>query len=79
MVSNLVAMMASTYLTISISSDLDFLSSAHLTLHSSHYYSLAALSVLAWSNSATAYSRIFSWIFKAASVCFNLVSASALA
>lgn len=44
MVSNLVAMMASTYLTTLISAILPSLSLAHLVLHSSHYLSLAALS-----------------------------------
>jgi len=44
MVSNLVAMMASTYLTTLISAVLPSLSLAHLVLHSSHYLSLAALS-----------------------------------
>jgi len=60
MVSNLVAMMASTSLTIAISSDLDDLSAAHLTLHSSHYYYLATLSSLAYKSSVTDDSRIFS-------------------
>jgi len=60
MVSNLVAMMASTSLTMAISADLEVLSADHLTLHSSHYAYLATLSALAYKSSATDYSRIFS-------------------
>jgi uncharacterized membrane protein len=79
MVSSLVAMIASTYLTIAISPFLASFSAAHLTLHSSHYFSLATLSALAYNNSATDYSKIFSYMTKAASAYFNLVSASDLA
>jgi hypothetical protein len=61
MVSNLVAMMASTYLTTSISLVLASLSADHLTLHSSHKSSLAALSLVAYSNSATASAKILSY------------------
>jgi hypothetical protein len=57
--------MASTYLTVSISLVLYSLSAAHLTLHSSHYISLAALSAVAYANSLTASSKILSYNSKA--------------
>lgn len=79
MVSNLVAMMASTSLTMAISSDLEVLSAAHLTLHCSQTACLASLSSLAYKSSLTDCSKILSWISKAASVCLSLVSASDLA
>jgi hypothetical protein len=79
MVSNLVAIMDSTYLTTSISLVLASLSAAHLTLHSSHKASLAALSLVAYSNSATDSAKILSYKARAPSAYPNLILASAKA
>jgi len=60
MVSSLVAIIASTYLTMAISPALASFSAAHLVLHSSQTANLATLSALASNNSAMADSNIFS-------------------